>query len=176
MTAYLTLREANVARQLEWDPGNQAANNDWRMNELAGETGEVCNILKKLHRERVNVPGSRATKDDLAEELADVLICLDLLLMTSNFPASKPRHAGILVERSLTALGHILFRDVGRLLDAIDKTDINVLVALDMADHVHSVCADIAAKERIDIRMAVGMKFNATSRKMSLRTMLYNAL
>lgn len=43
-------------------------------NEMAGETGEACNVIKKLERERYGMPGSRAGLADLASELADVII------------------------------------------------------------------------------------------------------
>lgn len=47
--------------------------------ELGGEAGEVLNVCKKLVRERIGAPGSRATTADLAEELADVIICCELV-------------------------------------------------------------------------------------------------
>lgn len=75
-----TLREANFARQQEWDAGNQISA-AYRGNELAGEIGEACNVIKKLERERMGIRGSRDTVDHLAEELADVVICVDLLAM-----------------------------------------------------------------------------------------------
>ncbi|KSV64088.1 hypothetical protein N185_35575 [Sinorhizobium sp. GW3] len=75
-----TLREANVARQKEWDQDNRITLS-FRGNELAGEVGEACNVIKKLDRERLGIAGSRATKEQLAEELADVVICADLIAM-----------------------------------------------------------------------------------------------
>lgn len=74
------LRQANLTRQREWDTGNQI-DASYRGNELAGETGEVCNVIKKLERERLGIRGSRDTIEHLAEELADVVICVDLLAM-----------------------------------------------------------------------------------------------
>lgn len=74
------LREANATRQREWDP-TDAITLEYRGNELAGEVGEALNVVKKLARERLGLRGSRATDAQLAEELADVLICLDLLAM-----------------------------------------------------------------------------------------------
>jgi NTP pyrophosphatase (non-canonical NTP hydrolase) len=47
----------------------------YKGNELAGEAGEACNVIKKLERERLGMPGSRDTVAHLAEELADVIIC-----------------------------------------------------------------------------------------------------
>ncbi len=73
-----TLRAANIARQKEWDASNQISLS-YRGNELAGEVGEACNVIKKLERERLGIAGSRDTKAHLAEELADVIICVDLI-------------------------------------------------------------------------------------------------
>lgn len=78
-----TLRAANVARQAIWC-GEQVPDLSFRGNELAGETGEVCNVIKKLERERLGWRGSRDTKEHLAEELADVVICADLCAMAAG--------------------------------------------------------------------------------------------
>jgi NTP pyrophosphatase (non-canonical NTP hydrolase) len=75
-----TLRNANVARDVEWGEG-QAFGLSYRGNELAGEVGEACNVLKKLDRERRGLVGSRATLEQAADELADVIICADLAAM-----------------------------------------------------------------------------------------------
>ena len=77
---YRTLRAANAARQGEWDKDARITLS-YRLNELAGETGEACNVGKKIDRERLGIAGSRATVRDLAEELADVVICADLVAM-----------------------------------------------------------------------------------------------
>lgn len=75
-----TLRDANSTRQKEWDPGDKITL-EFRGNELAGEVGEACNVIKKLARERMGIQGSRDTVTHLAEELADVIICADLIAM-----------------------------------------------------------------------------------------------
>lgn len=72
------LRTANDARQKEWDPNNLLTAS-FKGNELAGEVGEACNIIKKLERERLGIVGSRATIESLGEELADVIICADMI-------------------------------------------------------------------------------------------------
>lgn len=77
------LREANETRQKEWDPSDKITLS-YRGNELAGEVGEACNVVKKLERERLGIRGSRDTTEHLAEELADVIICADLIAMQAG--------------------------------------------------------------------------------------------
>lgn len=80
---YQNLRTANEARQIEWDKDNNISL-AYRGNELAGEVGEACNVIKKLERERMGIRGSRATAEQLAEELADAVICVDLIAMQAG--------------------------------------------------------------------------------------------
>lgn len=77
------LRQANEARQREWDPSD-AITLAYRGNELAGEVGELCNVIKKLERERIGIRGSRTDLTALLEEMADVMICLDLIAMQAG--------------------------------------------------------------------------------------------
>jgi len=78
MSEFKTLRTANETRQKEWHK-NGPSSLAYKGNELAGEVGEACNIIKKIERERMGSVGSRATPEQLAEELADVIICVDLI-------------------------------------------------------------------------------------------------
>lgn len=79
------LRAANVSRGHEWtNKAKEVPTASFWGVELAGEVGEVCNKIKKLERERMGMVGSRATIDDLAHEIGDALICLDLLAMHYN--------------------------------------------------------------------------------------------
>ncbi len=84
----MSLREANKMRQKEWDEDNQISLS-YRGNELAGEVGEACNLIKKLERERLGIRGSRTTVEELAEELADVIICADLIAMQEGIDLEK---------------------------------------------------------------------------------------
>lgn len=78
----LQLRRADLARDYEQSNGGKIKFSlSFRGCELAGEVGEACNILKKLEREAIGAVGSRATPDQLVEELADVIICVDLIAM-----------------------------------------------------------------------------------------------
>lgn len=73
------LRAASARRQIEWTGDAPKADLAYAGNELAGEVGEACNVIKKLERERRGLRGSRATVQQLAEEIADVIICADLI-------------------------------------------------------------------------------------------------
>lgn len=83
MTKLLTfedLRYANVQRNIEWDADNRITGS-YRGLELAGEVGELCNKIKKLEREKMGIKGSRTTWMEIASEMGDAQICLDLLAM-----------------------------------------------------------------------------------------------
>lgn len=72
------LREANRRRQQEW-PGNDKADVASRAIELAGEAGEVAEAIKKFLRAERGIKGSTATREDVASEMGDLLVSLDLL-------------------------------------------------------------------------------------------------
>lgn len=81
--SFSTLREANILRNTLWDPNNQI-NLLYRSTEFGGEAGEVQNVIKKVERERMGLKGSRDTIQHLGEELADAVICADLIAMQEN--------------------------------------------------------------------------------------------
>jgi NTP pyrophosphatase (non-canonical NTP hydrolase) len=81
------LQEKNRERSYFWTNGPMDVL--WCSNELAGETGEVCNVVKKLERERRGIKGSRATAEQLAEELGDVVICASLLANSYGIDLEK---------------------------------------------------------------------------------------
>lgn len=86
-----TLRGANATRKAEWHSENTE---EWTLldwsNELAGETGEACNVVKKIRRITTGV-ARRGPKSEeelleaLKKEVADVVICADLLAMQAGF-------------------------------------------------------------------------------------------
>lgn len=95
------LQAAHIERQAEWCP-DQVPDLSFRGNEMAGEVGETIealydhiaelgkaagrssNLVKKLERERHGWRGSRATKAQLAEELADVIHTAVLCAITAD--------------------------------------------------------------------------------------------
>lgn len=72
------LRGANNNRQKEW-PGNEHADVAFRALEVAGEAGELCEKVKKYLRAERGIKGSTASKDDIAAEMGDLMVSLDLL-------------------------------------------------------------------------------------------------
>jgi NTP pyrophosphatase (non-canonical NTP hydrolase) len=77
------LRTKNIERQALWCP-DETPDLLFRAVELGGEVGEALNVVKKLERERHGWKGSRITIDKLAEELADIIICADLVATASG--------------------------------------------------------------------------------------------
>lgn len=81
---FQALRAANLARCGRWHRGglDEWSLSDWAVA-MAGECGEACDVVKKLNRVRDGLVGNKVSPaqllDDLAEELADVQIYLDLL-------------------------------------------------------------------------------------------------
>jgi NTP pyrophosphatase (non-canonical NTP hydrolase) len=69
---------------------------DWTLSEwtvaVMGELGEAANILKKLNRNRDGIPGNDvsydALRENLADEIADTFIYLDLLSQAAGFDLS----------------------------------------------------------------------------------------
>ena len=72
--------QVNRARCLAWAKGKDAGIL-FHSNELAGEVGEACNAVKKLYRLRMGWAGGSDTTEAIMDELADVVICADLVAM-----------------------------------------------------------------------------------------------
>ncbi|MFG1227166.1 MazG-like family protein [Xanthobacter wiegelii] len=84
------LRVNNLIRQAEWCPDpTQQPSLSFRGNELAGEVGEACNVIKKIERAANGWRGSKDTIEHLTEELADVIICVDLIAMRFHIDLSE---------------------------------------------------------------------------------------
>ncbi len=80
MTDFPTLRKANEDRQRVW-PGAETVDSLFRMVEIFGEAGELAEALKKHTRGMRGIKGSTADLTDIADEMADVIIAVDLLAM-----------------------------------------------------------------------------------------------
>lgn len=108
MSFWHELRGSNILRDAEWNP-NKLLSLSFRGNELGGEIGEAQNVLKKLERERLGLVGSRDTREHLAEELSDGVICLDLIAMELDIDLGYyvPRKFNLTsIERKLNIMMH----------------------------------------------------------------------
>lgn len=82
--SFADLRAANISRCAKWHPRglSEWSLSDW-FTATMGELGEAANVAKKLNRERDGIAGNSQTEDelraDLADEIADVAIYLDIL-------------------------------------------------------------------------------------------------
>lgn len=86
---FVKLNIANYKRSQKWHgagTGNWSTS-DWGIA-LGGEVGEALNVIKKLNRARDSIVGNDKDVNelyaDLGEELADVMIYLDLLASYSG--------------------------------------------------------------------------------------------
>lgn len=92
------LRAANTRRAFEWNPTGKDLGVPFAACELSGEVGEaieamsaalglamatgaICNATKKAERAKAGIAGGVADRIDLSRELADVVICADLVAM-----------------------------------------------------------------------------------------------
>lgn len=164
----LALRRANVTRQKEWDNSDTKADLAFWGVELAGEVGEACNIIKKLERERLGMRGSRATVQDLAEELADVIICVDLVALWIGVIADPKEIPIATKNKALTMLGNEMAAASGM---------VNHLIANNMMPTLTSMLCIlvnrvelIAQSQKISLDVVVKAKFNSTSEKYNLQT------
>lgn len=88
-------------RRCESAKGFHHALNSWSLSDwmtaTAGELGEAANVIKKLNRVRDGIPGNAETpeqlREQLAEELADVAIYLDLMAQAAGFDLETIREA-----------------------------------------------------------------------------------
>lgn len=74
------LANANSLRAPEW--GGPPASLEFKAIELGGEAGEALNKIKKFLRHELGCVGGvdlETTREEVADELGDVVICADLL-------------------------------------------------------------------------------------------------
>jgi len=171
------LQEKNAVRQREWDT-NDDIDLAYRGNELAGEVGEACNVMKKLARERLGIRGSRATVEQLAEELADVVICSSLIANSEGIDLAEEYALYGPVkfnnrDVSLPVRGNMLTVSTARVCDLVLKAPFKSFNPAKLAITLSNLCGYvgvIAAAENIDLDQAVAAKFNNTSVKVGLKT------
>lgn len=178
-TTIVRLQIANAIRQKEWDV-NGDIDLFYRGNELAGEAGEACNVMKKLDRERLGIRGSRSTQAELAEELADVVICSSLIAMAVGIDLAEEYGLGSFPrfnnkDVSLSQRGNALAVKTGLVCDRISDGEFLSFSKAKLGIELANLCryvAVIGASEDIDMNLAVAAKFNATTRKVDLTTFM----
>lgn len=171
------LRRVNVARCTEgWKhPLAGWSFDDWLIA-VGGEVGEALNVVKKLNRERDGIIGnSRSSAElvpDLADEIADAVTYLDLLVasthtaLAGDYGTFDDLRFGAALEAepqdpgNASRIGRRLLRNLGALADSAtfaeaDPAGLRLLQALD----------ELAYCFKIDLGEAVVRKFNATSEK-----------
>lgn len=185
MSGEITLRAGNAVRHTEWSNGG-GDDAEFYAIELFGEAGEALNVVKKLERERLGMVGSRATVQDLADELADVVICLDLLALAHNMRPFMQSHdtadpaliwAMGLDNRSAKTLAVDLGGIIGNIMEnsASPGDDPSCGIAQSLLwglEDALQTTAILAVRYGIDLRAAIVAKFNKTSVKYGLTTML----
>lgn len=172
------LRAANVNRQDEW-AGNEKADILFRALEVADEAGEVAGAVKKLVRAQRGICGSTLTLEDVADEIGDTVISLDLLACELRIeledpattqppkPDGKPLELALAVDWAVGQVSMAVLQDV-------DKPVTAALLADFMARmrNVLQFLNELAAALGINVGRAVAVKFNKTSAKYELTTMM----
>lgn len=169
------LHEANIARDKEWNAGGVITLH-FRAGELFGEGGETANIMKKLERERLGMVGTRSTKNDLEEELADVVICTNLIAMHVNVnleTESAFTREEELAEpfgdymKAATALG----QRIGAICGFVEHNEITIQTSRIFIAHLVRLLVAVGRINRefgLNVPGRVTKKFNATSLKYGL--------
>lgn len=83
--SFSQLRQANDDRAKQWNSSGANVPLIFSLVELAGEAGEACNIGKKLARTELGLAGGTAELEPLEDEIADVVICADLVARKAGF-------------------------------------------------------------------------------------------
>ena len=168
------LRDANKARQKEWDKGKEIP--DWfRVLELKGEVGELCNIVKKLCRNdlkiRVGIDYQLA-KQQLADEIGDVIISLDLITTQLGLPLFISFELFLYNPNPVINPGVAAAKAFHLVATMVEIHGINLKIKMDRSTHseIVTTLSVIAWLFDIDFIKAVKNKFNKTSEKHGFKT------
>lgn len=90
------LKELHAINEQRSEAAFNVKLSDWQLpvwgNAMAGEAGEACNIMKKMHRgdfSELSEEAQEGAKLMLAEELADIIIYIDLIAKKENINLEK---------------------------------------------------------------------------------------
>lgn len=178
---YGTLQEANRARQEEWLGGTRLPLT-FRTNELAGEFGEVCELLldRWVDGQHMYAPW----RDALADEVADVIICCEIVAwqLGGNIDYERAEALARRIGNDYQWAAKVS-RDIGLLCNAAKKYDRNTFgIAGGMPPeqvwdlimrHLNEVVRDMYDRiyhEQFRADVSIARKFNRTSAKVGLNT------
>lgn len=183
---FARLHEVNVARCSQWHPGFPKVSHDWVgtdwSNAMAGEMGETCNVVKKLRRIDVGLPGSKDPElhvllADLGEEIADTLVYLDLVRAFHGIkpPAGsfhdltlslqpKSRTGAFWANQCIVQVGRVC-QQVAEAETAGEFTPVHEAILRVRLDLTNETIGALASFYDIDLSAAVTGKFNAVSER-----------
>lgn len=179
---YADFAEANAARQVEWLSGTTLPLT-FRTNELAGEFGEVAELLLDRWTSGSHMHG--AWKNALGEEMADVIICAELVAWQLHQRLDYVRAEALAqTPGNDYRWSAQVSRDIGLLCNAAKKMDRTafgiaggigseegVAIVMERLDKVVRHIYDFAYGERMYMEVALARKFNKTSAKVKLLTL-----
>lgn len=176
---YNNLRTANLARELEWDTSDNGLDGSFYGNELAGEVGEAVDVMTEFYYSSRPKVELLALLDKIAEELADVAICIDLLAL--NFGIVGIQHEDN--DDGWVSVVPTLFdlvKFTGRACNVTKKLERERLglvgsratekeLATELTDALTAL-HKLARAYHVRLDVAVATKFNKTSDKVGLQT------
>ncbi|MCD9147799.1 MazG-like family protein [Pseudophaeobacter flagellatus] len=182
---FSNLRAANISRQAEW-PGNDKADLGFRALEVADEAGELMGALKKLARAQRGIAGNTLSMQDVADEMGDTVIALDLLAIEMDFhfrvwadndwahQAGPPTPVEELALMLDAAVGNLSGFVADRLQEdrgevRADSTDQKIRKHAGRTAFWVMCLADALG---VDLETAITTKFNKTSEKYGMATRL----
>lgn len=175
---HTTLRAANTARQREWDTGGNI-DLSYSGNELAGEAGELVQAA-------IDYLNGSGNLEALREEIGDVIICCDLIALRVQRPLRTqfPTDTSIGCSDAVVVKDHLidLGIEIGNVSNTIKKQErerfgmVGARGSLD--DMMRNLDEIVQIVHRIGecfgqaAHSCVASKFNLTSRKYGLATMM----
>lgn len=178
MSAYATLREANNVRQAEWDTGGDI-DLAYAGNELAGEVGEAIELQVEYWLSINEITTA------LADELGDVVICCDLIARRLDLDLNlvmdfvgvddpNPRATNVAFLQMAAATGRAC-----NIIKKLERERHGMVGSRATPDDLRYnlqqvVCwaFTISHHFEIDLLAMIATKFNATSVKYGLTTMM----
>lgn len=176
---FKALRAANIQRQAEW-PGSDAVGSDFRALEVADEVGEVAGAVKKLIRAQRGVAGTVAAIADVADEIGDAIIAMDLLAIETGVEMPLGDFANVRRETDLIRMALTLDAATGAISEAAlllthvpESSEAAQWAQSDLRDATRRAMGclfSIAVALGVEVDRAIAEKFNKTSAKYGLQT------